>query len=189
MRPIFEKHCYECHGAKKQKSGLRLDVKAAALKGGDEHGPNIVAGQMKESSLLQMVLSDDKDERMPPKGERLSAAEIATMTAWIEQGAVWPENADLVKLADPREHWSFQPVANPTPPTVADAAWPRTPLDRFILARLEREGLRPAPEVERRAWLRRVSFDLTGLPPSPEQVAAFAEDTRPDAYERLTDDC
>jgi hypothetical protein len=188
VRPIFEQHCYECHGAKKQKSGLRLDLKATALKGGDEHGPNIVAGKVKESSLLQMVTSDDKDERMPPKGERLSAAEIATLTAWIEQGAVWPESADLVKVADPRDHWSFRPVANPAPPATADQAWPRNAIDRFVLARLEREGLRPSPEAERRSWLRRVCFDLTGLPPSPEQVAAFVDDTRADAYERATDE-
>jgi mono/diheme cytochrome c family protein len=188
VRPIFEKHCYECHGAKKQKSGLRLDVRAAALKGGDDHGPNIVPGKVKESSLLQAVTSNDKDERMPPKGERLSAAEIATLTAWIEQGAGWPDGADLVKVADPRDHWSFQPVANPAPPATADAAWPRNAIDRFILARLEHEGLRPAPEADRRSWLRRVSFDLTGLPPSPEQLASFVEDTRPDAYERMTDE-
>ncbi|HEV7406003.1 MAG TPA: DUF1553 domain-containing protein [Chthoniobacteraceae bacterium] len=188
VRPIFEQHCYECHGAKKQKSGLRLDVRAAALKGGDDHGPNIVAGKVKESSLLQMVTSDDKDERMPPKGDRLTAAEIATLTAWIEQGAVWPESADLVKVADPRDHWSFQPVANPAPPATADQAWPRSAIDRFVLARLERESLRPAPEAERRAWLRRVSFDLTGLPPSPEQMTSFVRDTRPDAYERVADE-
>jgi mono/diheme cytochrome c family protein len=188
VRPIFEKHCYECHGAKKQKSGLRLDVKVAALKGGDDHGPNIVPGKVKESSLLQMVTSEEKDERMPPKGERLSAAEIATLTAWIEQGAVWPESADLVKIADPRDHWSFQPVANPAPPETRDATWPRNAIDRFVLVRLEREGLRPAPEADRRAWLRRVSFDLTGLPPSREQLASFLQDTRPDAYECVTDE-
>ncbi len=188
VRPIFEQHCYECHGAKKQKSGLRLDVKAAALKGGDDHGPNIVPGKVKESSLLQAVTSSDKDERMPPKGEPLSAAEIATLTAWIEQGAVWPEGADLVKVADPRDHWSFQPVANPAPPATSDGAWPRNAIDRFVLARLEREGMHPAPEADRVAWLRRVCFDLTGLPPSPEQVAGFVADPRPDAYERVTDE-
>jgi mono/diheme cytochrome c family protein len=188
VRPIFEKHCYECHGAKKQKSGLRLDVKAAALKGGDDHGPNIVPGKVQESSLLHAVASTDKDERMPPKGEALSAADIATLTAWIEQGAVWPDGADLVNIANPRDHWSFQPVANPAPPATADQAWPRNAIDRFVLARLEGEGLRPAPEAERRVWLRRVSFELTGLPPSPEQVARFVEDTRPDAYERIADE-
>src|SRR4051812_44512145 len=164
VRPIFEQHCYECHGDKKQKSGLRLDVKTAALKGGDDHGPNIVPGKVKESSLLQMVTSTDKDDRMPPKGDGLSVAEIATLTAWIEQGAVWPDGVDLVKLVDKRDHWSFRPVANPTPPEPHDSAWPRNEIDRFILARLEHEGLHPSPEADRTAWLRRVCFDLTGLP-------------------------
>src|SRR5687768_9953310 len=90
VRPIFTKHCYECHGEKKQKSGLRLDVKEAALKGGDEHSPSIIPGKAKESPLWQMVTAHDLDERMPPKGAGLSPAEIATLTAWIEQGAVWP---------------------------------------------------------------------------------------------------
>src|SRR5213593_2918768 len=116
VRPILEKHCYECHGEKKQKSGLRLDVKAAALRGGDEHPPDIIAGKAKESPLIQMVTSEDKDERMPPKGDGLSAAEIATLTAWIDQGAAWPDGVDLVKLADKRDHWSFKPLANPAAP-------------------------------------------------------------------------
>ncbi len=175
VRPIFQKHCYECHGEKKQKSGLRLDVKAAALKGGDEHPAIFVAGKPADSPLLQMVKSEDKDERMPPKGKGLSAAEIATLTAWIEQGAVWPDGVDLVKIEDKRDHWSFRPVTNPTPPETKDHAWPRNEVDRFILARLEAEGLQPAPEADRVTWLRRVSFDLTGLPPTPEQVAAFIE--------------
>ncbi len=188
VRPIFEKHCYECHGEKKQKSGLRLDVKAAALKGGDEHAPAIIAGKAKESPLIQMVTSEDKDERMPPKGEGLSAAEIATLTAWIDQGAVWPDGVDLVKLADKRDHWSFKPVANPAPPETEDTAWARNDLDRFILSRLEKEGLQPSPEADRVTWLRRVSFDLTGLPPSPEQVQSFVKDTRGGAYERVVDE-
>ncbi len=171
----------------KQKSGLRLDVKAAALKGGDDHAPDIIAGKAKESPLIQMVTSDDKDERMPPKGERLSDAEIATLTAWIDQGAVWPDGVDLVKLADKRDHWSFKPLADPAPPETKDQAWPRNGVDRFILARLEAAGLQPAPEADRVTWLRRVSFDLTGLPPTPEQVADFLEDTRADAHERVVD--
>ncbi|MGB8168756.1 MAG: PSD1 and planctomycete cytochrome C domain-containing protein [Chthoniobacteraceae bacterium] len=188
VRPIFEKHCYECHGETKQKSGLRLDVKAAALKGGEEHTPNIVPGRAKESSLIEMVMSEDKGERMPPKGERLSAAQIATLTAWIDQGAEWPDGVDSVKLTDKRDHWSFKPIANPTPPDSKDPAWPRNDLDRFILARLEKEGLRPSPEADRLAWLRRVSFDLTGLPPSPEQAAAFLNDTTDRAHERVVDE-
>ena len=175
VRPIFERHCTECHGAKKQKAGLRLDVKSAAMKGGDDHAPDIVPEKGTESPLIRFVMSEDKDERMPPKGERLSAAEIATLTRWIDEGAVWPDGADVVKVENPRDHWSFQPVAQSAPPETKESAWPRNDVDRFILARLEREGLRPSPEADRAAWLRRVNFDLVGLPPTPEEVAAFAE--------------
>ena len=187
VRPIFEKHCTECHGEKKQKSGLRLDIKALALKGGDEHAPDIIAGKAEESPLIKMVISENKDERMPPKGERLTAAQIATLSAWIDQGAVWPDGADLVKLADKRDHWAFKPLTNPALPPFgvppfgvpplgdpARAGTPSNPIDAFILARLEKEGLRPAPEADRVTWLRRVTFDLTGLPPTPEEVARFA---------------
>ena len=173
VRPIFQRHCTECHGEKKQKSGLRLDVKAPALRGGDEHAPDIIAGKAAESPLIKMVLSDDKDERMPPKGERLSDAQIATLKAWIDQGAVWPDGVDVVKIEDRRDHWSFRALANPAPPAVNDNAWPRGEMDRFILARLEKEGLRPSSETDRVSWLRRVSFDLVGLPPAPEEVKAF----------------
>ncbi len=184
VRPIFDKHCYSCHGADKQKSGLRLDVRQSAMKGGDKHGPDIVPGKSKDSPLIQMIVTEDEDERMPPKGEALSAAEIATLTAWIDQGALWPEGVDLVKLADKRDHWSFKPVANPAPPPIQNTAWPRNDVDRFILARLEKEGLQPAAEADRITWLRRVSFDLTGLPPTPEQVAAFKNSTK----EQVVDD-
>ncbi|HEY3902073.1 MAG TPA: PSD1 and planctomycete cytochrome C domain-containing protein [Chthoniobacter sp.] len=187
VRPILEQHCYECHGEKKQKSSLRLDMKAAAFKGGDDHAPDIIPGKAKDSPLMQLVTSDDKDERMPPKGDPLSVAQIATLRQWIEQGAVWPDGVDLVKVVDRRDHWSFKAVSNPAPPETADKAWPRNAMDHFILARLEKEGLHPAPEADRVTWLRRVSFDLTGLPPTPEEVERFVKDTRADAYERVAD--
>jgi mono/diheme cytochrome c family protein len=187
IRPILEQHCYECHGEKKQKSSFRLDVKAAAFKGGDDHAPDIVPGKAKESPLIQLVTSDDKDERMPPKGDPLTAAQIATLTRWIEQGAVWPDGVDLVKVVDRRDHWSFKPVTNPAPPETADKAWPRNPVDQFILARLEKEGLHPASEADRVTWIRRVTLDLTGLPPTPEEVERFVKDTRGDAYEQVVD--
>lgn len=188
VQPIFQEHCYECHGEKKQKSGLRLDVKAAAFSGGDNHAPNIIAGQAEESPLIRLVTSKAEDSRMPPKGERLSAAEIATLSRWIEEGASWPEGVDLAKLEDPRNHWSFQPVSRPTPPGTKNRRWPRNDVDCFVLARLEQEGLKPAPEADRVTWLRRVSFDLTGLPPTPEQVAAFIKDRRRDAFERVVEE-
>ena len=131
-----------------------------------------------------MVTTQDEDERMPPKGEGLSPSEIAALTAWIEQGAVWPDGVDLVKIEDKRDHWSFKSMTNPAPPETRDKAWPRNDLDRFILARLEKEGLHPAPDADPVTWLRRVSFDLTGLPPTPEQVQAFTAS----AMESVVDD-
>ena len=188
VRPILQQHCYECHGEKKQKSGLRLDLKTAAFKGGDEHAPDIIAGKAKESPLIRFVTSKDDEERMPPKGDRLSAAEIARLTAWIDQGAVWPDGVDLVKVEDKRDHWSLKPVGQPALPKTTNKRWSRNEVDRFILARLEKEGLKPAPETDRVTWLRRVSFDLIGLPPTPEQVAAFVKDRRGDAHERVVDE-
>lgn len=188
VRPIFEKHCYDCHGAKKQKSGLRLDVKSEAFKGGEAYAPNIVPGNAKESPLIKFVTGEDKNMLMPPQGERLSAAETATLTKWIDDGAAWPDGVDAVTLADKRDHWSFKPVTFPSPPRTQNQAWPRHDIDRFVLARLEHEGLLPAPEADRVTWLRRVSFDLIGLPPSPEQVAEFLANERSNAYELVVDE-
>lgn len=140
VRPIFEKHCYSCHGAEKQKSGLRLDVKSSALKGGEEHAPNIVPGNPKESFLFAAVSGVEQDLRMPPKGERLSPVEVRIIARWIEEGARWPDGVDSARIADNRAHWCFQPLAQPTPPVTADPSWPRNGLDRFILARLERRA-------------------------------------------------
>jgi mono/diheme cytochrome c family protein len=188
VRPIFEEHCYSCHGAEKQKGGLRLDVKSAALKGGDEHAPNILPGKAETSPLITFVKGEDEDMLMPPKGKRLSAAQVETLSRWIQEGALWPDGVDSVSLRDPKAHWSFQPVSDPKVPEPGNQAWPGSPLDRFILGRLEKEGLSPNPEASRAEWLRRVSFDLTGLPPSPKQRQAFEADPRPDAYERVVDE-
>jgi Protein of unknown function (DUF1553)/Protein of unknown function (DUF1549)/Planctomycete cytochrome C len=187
IRPIFEQHCYSCHGPEKQKSGLRLDIKAAAMKGGEEHGPNIVPGKVEQSPLLNFVKGLEKDLLMPPKGKKLDEMEITLLGRWIEEGALWPEGIDHAKLEDRREHWSLQPLAAASPPEVRLSNWARVGLDRFVLARLEKEGLSPSPEAERGAWMRRVSFDLTGLPPSPQEVEAFAQDQLPGAYERVVD--
>ncbi|WP_165246455.1 DUF1553 domain-containing protein [Paludisphaera soli] len=187
VRPILQQRCDSCHGAKKQKGGLRLDVKSEAFRGGDAYGPAVVPGDAAESPLVQLVEAEDADSRMPASSEPLPAAEIATLRAWIEQGAVWPDGVDLAKLEDRLDHWSFKPVSPPTVAQVAPESWARTPIDRLILARLEQEGLEPSPEADRVAWLRRVCFDLIGLPPPPEQVAAFLGDDRPDAYERIVE--
>ena len=180
VRPIFEQHCYECHGDKKQKGGLRLDVKSAALKGGDSHGPDIIPGKAKQSHLLQVVTSGDEDEVMPPKGARLNATQVAVLTRWINEGAAWPAGADTVRLKDKSDHWSFKPIKEAT-----GAARPET-IDGFIDAKLAEKGLHRSPPAADGAWLRRASFDLTGLPPTPEEVAAFVRDPdRTAAVERL----
>jgi hypothetical protein len=188
VRPILEKRCYSCHGESKQKSGLRLDIKAAAFKGGEHFGPSIVSGRPKESPLLKFVADENADLRMPPAGERLTAAEIATLSQWIADGAEWPEGVDRAKVIDRRDHWSFKPVAKVVPPAVYNSSWPRNAVDRFILARLDKQGLRQSPEASRTAWLRRAAFDLVGLPPTPEQTAAFLADASETAYERVVDE-
>jgi len=176
VRPIFQKHCYSCHGPKKQKSGLRLDVKSAAFKGGDGYGPSLVAGSANESPLIELVTSDDEYSRMPPEGDPLSAAEIRTLTKWIDAGADWPDGVDLVKLEDRLDHWSFKPPQLPDVPTTGNREWARNAVDDFILARLERQGLTPAPRADAVTWLRRVTLDLTGLPPTPREVTAFLQE-------------
>jgi hypothetical protein len=187
VRPILQRHCYECHSAEKARSRLRLDVKAAAFRGGEAYGPSIVPGKPAESPLVRFVADPEADLRMPPEGDRPSPEEIATLTRWVAEGARWPEGVDTAVVVDKSDHWSFEPVARTVPPVTADETWPRNPIDRFVLARLEEEGLRPAPAADRRTWLRRVSFDLLGLPPSPEEVAAFLADERPDADVRVVD--
>jgi mono/diheme cytochrome c family protein len=177
VRPIFETHCYECHGEKKHKGGLRLDVKAAALKGGDNDGPNIIPGKAKESSLIHFVTSTDEDEVMPPTGVRLSAEQVATLIAWINEGATWPDGVDLVKLKDKSDHWSFKPVKTATDLRTIDA---------FIDAKLAEQDLHRSQPTDPVSWLRRVTFDLIGLPPTPEEMEAFLKKPDPAAtVERL----
>ena len=182
VRPIFEKHCYDCHGEKKQKSGLRLDVKSAAMKGGDEHGASIVAEKAMESPLVKLVMSTDKDERMPPKGAGLSAGAVETLTRWINEGAAWPDGVDLVKIEDRRDHWSFKPLKVAPASAEAGAATGLKPaprsIDSFIDAKLAEKELHRSPPADPVSLIRRLSFDLTGLPPTPEQVAAFVAECR-----------
>ena len=188
IRPLLEKHCYACHSGDQAKSGLRLDLKAAAFKGGDGWGPAIVPGKADDSPLVQFARGDDPDLRMPPKESDvppLAASDIERLVAWVNTGAVWPDGVDTATVVDKTDHWSFKPVQRPAVPAVRDTTWPKNDIDRFILARLEAEGLQPSPEADRRAWLRRATFDLTGLPPTPEEVEQFAADTSPGAHERV----
>ena len=187
VQPILATHCYSCHGAERQRSGLRLDVKSEAFKGGELFEASIVAGNPNESPLVQFVADEDADLIMPPGNRRLTGPEIATLRRWVEEGAEWPDGVDPVTLADPRDHWSFRPLASAAPPPIIAADWPRQPVDRFILHRLEQAGLRPAREADRVEWLRRVTFDLTGVPPTPEEATSFLRDHSASAFERVVD--
>jgi hypothetical protein len=192
IAPLLESRCVACHGADPE-SGLRLDRAGDALAGGYS-GACIVPGDSAASRLIQLVASIDKDKLvMPPEGnERLTSDEIGLLRAWIDQGAAWP--ADLVLSSGEGRgrktagnHWSFQPIARPPLPDVVQADWPANAIDRFVLARLESERIAPAPMADRQTLIRRVTLDLIGLPPTPEEVRDFLDDTRPDAYEHLVD--
>ncbi len=185
VQPILAKSCYACHGPDKQRGSLRLDHKAAALKGGDT-GKAIVPGKAADSLLVRYVAGLDPDMRMPPKGDRLLPEQVAVLRTWVDQGAKWPDRAGEVTEA---VWWSLRPLAKPHLPRVSaeDAKWVRTPIDAFVISRLREKGLRPAPEADRRTLIRRLSFDLTGLPPAPADVEAFVNDPAPDAYEKLAD--
>jgi cytochrome c553 len=175
VKPIFEKHCVECHGPKKQKSDFRLDDREVALHGGESHAPNILPGKAAESPLLKFVTTNDRDTRMPPKGDRLSAAEVDTLKRWIAEGAVWPESASL-KKTDPLDWWSLKSLSKPALPS-GEAAHP---IDRFIQAKLQEKNLQPSGTADARTILRRLNFDLIGLPPSAEELAAFEKDAAQD---------
>jgi mono/diheme cytochrome c family protein len=182
VQPIFVEHCYQCHGPDKQESNLRLDVREAALKGGDA-GAWFVAGNSRQSEMVRRISSADPDERMPPVSPRtkaLSSSQIATIANWIDQGAVWPETK-----AAGSNHWAYQPIERPAPPAVKNGAWVRGAIDRFVLARLEARGFAPTSEADRYTLIKRLSYDLLGLPPEVEEVDAFVRDPAPDAYESL----
>lgn len=186
IQPLLAQHCHECHGPKKQKNDLRLDVKESALKGG-ENGPVILPGKSAESRLIHLVAGLDKDLVMPPKGERLTREQIGLLRAWIDQGARWPETVSATDRK-PSEGWSFKPLARPTVPDIRSTGFKiHNPVDAFIAAKLREKQLAQSPEADRRTLIRRLYFDLIGLPPTPEEVAAFAADTHPQAYVKLVD--
>jgi mono/diheme cytochrome c family protein len=182
VRPIFESRCYECHGEKKQKSGIRFDQRDSVFHGGDSGKPLVAAGKSGESILIQKVTSTDPDEVMPPKGERLTAEQIATLKAWIDEGAQWPQ-----RVTEKKTHWAYVKPVQPALPKLKDASWPINGIDDFVLARLEKEGLRPTPPADPAVLLRRVSLDLIGLPPTLEEVEMYLKDTTPRAYENAVD--
>ncbi len=189
--PLLKAHCHACHGPAQQMQGLRLDRAADALKGGYA-GPVLVPGDSARSKLVLMVAgAAEGKQRMPPAGEPLGPDEIGLLRAWIDQGARWPDGQGAAgaeeAAAAVRSHWAFQPVERPEPPNVSDSAWPRNEIDRFVLARLEGEQVEPSAEAPAATLIRRLSLDLTGLPPTPREVAAFASDPSPASYEDLVD--
>jgi hypothetical protein len=186
IEPIFRARCSNCHGAQQQLSGLRLDSREAALRGGYS-GVAVRPGDSAGSRLIELVSGKGKLV-MPPAGTRLDEREMQLLRNWIDQGAGWP--ADGPAMIDARRvstHWSLQALRKPAVPPAKDEAWLRNTIDAFVLARLKREGVNPSPPVDRRMLLRRLSLDLTGLPPTPQEIAEFLGDTRPDAEERVID--
>lgn len=179
VKPVLLARCVACHGALKQEAHLRLDTAAFALKGGDS-GPAFVAKNVGESRLLHRITATDLAERMPPEGEPLKPAEIAAIRAWIVAGAQAP--ADEQPERDPRDHWAFQRPVRPPVPAVTDPVWSQNPIDAFIAAKHREHGLSPQPVASKEVWLRRVTFDLVGLPPTLAEREAFLQDASPEAY-------
>jgi hypothetical protein len=192
VRPLLVDKCLTCHGSEKQRGGLRLDSREGLLKGGDK-GPVVTAGDPEKSPMIHAVRYDG-ETKMPPK-DRLPAEAVATLTTWVKMGLPYPEGvagkvvkSDDKAIAEVRKrHWSFQPVKKLEPPKVKNPAWLKTPVDAFILAKLEAKGFTPAKPADRRTLLRRVTFDLIGLPPTPEEVADFEADSSPGAFAKVVD--
>lgn len=182
VRYVLRERCIACHGALKQESGLRLDTAALAIRGGDG-GPAVVPGDSGRSVLLKRISSIDPAERMPPEGEALKPEEINAIRKWIDEGANAPteEHPEV----DPREHWAFQRPIRPQVPAVENADWVLNPIDAFVAESLQQKGLIPQPAAQKRTWLRRVSLDLTGLPPTPAEQDAFLRDESAEAFEKV----
>ncbi len=193
VRPILTTHCLECHGDKDPKSGLRLTSRDLALKGGDS-GSAVLPEKPEESLLIRAVEYLD-EPKMPPQ-QKLADTEIAVLKRWVKIGAPWPAAPTSGAAADPATHksvtakqrkwWAFQPICDPSVPEEKNS-WSRQPLDNFIAAELVAHGMTPASEADRRTWLRRVTFDLTGLPPTPEELEAFLSDSSPETFEHVVD--
>src|SRR5262245_17559825 len=179
VRPILSNHCFKCHGPddKARKSGLRLDLREEALKPADSGRKPIIPGRPDGSSVIRRVNEERESHIMPPPSEKkpLTAAQKETLRRWIAEGAEY------------QPHWAFVPPRRPALPKISDPKWPRNGIDHFILAALDREALKPSKEADRTTLIRRVTLDLTGLPPTPQEVQAFLKDQAPDAYEKVVD--
>jgi cytochrome c553 len=190
VRPVLAESCYKCHGAEKQKGELRMDSRAALLKGNDS-GPVVFPGDPSKGTFLKSI-RHEIENKMPEKAPKLSAEKIAALTEWVKIGMPWPENDKPVATKDDvaRKHWAFQPIAKPAVPVVKDAThWAQSDVDRFVLAKLEAAGLTPSPIASRYTLIRRASFDLTGLPPTTATVADFEKDPAPtrEAFAKVVD--
>ncbi|WP_207394662.1 PSD1 and planctomycete cytochrome C domain-containing protein [Bremerella alba] len=190
VRPVLIKRCIECHGPEKQESGLRLDARSAIVEGGDS-GKVVVAGKPDESSLVQAVRYETTE--MPPSGQ-IPAEEIAAIEQWVKLGMPWPEEAEPLRPAsfderlvdDKQHHWAYQPIQNPPAPKT-EGDWATNDIDRFVHRRLSEAGIAPSEQADRRILIRRATFDLTGLPPTAEEVAAFVNDKDANAFEKVID--
>jgi len=180
IRPLFDRACTKCHSAEKQKGGFRLDRKADALAGGDNYAPAVVPHKSAESPLIHFVAGLDPEMKMPPKGEPLTADEVGVLRAWIDAGAPWPDDAAVAKK---EVHWSFRPVARPAIPAGENA------IDYLVRRTLDAKGLKASPAADWRTLIRRVYFDVVGLPPVPEEVTAFVNESHAsdDSYRRLVE--
>ncbi|MBS0205783.1 MAG: PSD1 domain-containing protein [Planctomycetes bacterium] len=193
IRPLLVSKCYECHSAQaKELQGELLVDSRATLRRGGTKGPAVVPGDLTKSLLIEAVRYDNSEMQMPPDA-KLTAAEIADLEQWVKIGAPDPRATATrhigkqIDIAAAREFWSLRPIAVPSVPTVKNTGWPRTDVDRFILAKLEQHGLNPAPDADKRTLIRRATYDLIGLPPTPEVVAAFLADDSPEAFSRVVD--
>jgi hypothetical protein len=185
VRPILAARCYQCHGADTHQNGLRLDSLTGILKG-SESGKVVIPGHSADSRLIQRLEAKERPQ-MPYGGPPLSEAQIGIIKQWIDQGALGPDSTEAVAASKPLKHWAYIKPVIPPIPTVSNKAWIRNPIDAFVMAKLDKEGLKPSPEADKAVLLRRVYLDLIGLPPTPKEVNAFLADKSPDAYEKVVD--
>lgn len=187
VRPLLIDHCQKCHGPAKQKGDLRLDSRDRILKGG-ESGPAAVSGEPEKSLLIRAVRHGDDNLKMPP-GKKLTERQIADLARWVRMGLPYPQHdtAEKSRGAAGKDFWAFKPTVKPALPPVKNSAWPQSPLDHFVIQKLEAKGLQPAPAVDRRTLVRRATFDLIGLPPTPEAIANFVNDSSPQAFAKVID--
>jgi hypothetical protein len=186
IQPILEKHCYECHGRTRARARLRLHAPEFIRRGGNS-GEIVTAGNSHRSLIIRRILDESDDDRMPLDADPLPAETVATLRAWIDQGARMPGTTAAAAEDEVQEHWAYVKPQRPAVPAGSDDTWARNAIDRFVLARLEKEKLAPSAEASRAALLRRVSLDLIGLPPTPEELDAFLADRSADAYEKAVD--